>query len=401
MTMEDLFNTRQSLYYKKMSKYLKYVLNDHFVILLLFLGGATGLAYQNYLEAVQYDALVPRFLLLVIIGLTVFSGSIRTLVEPADAVFLLPKEKAFDRVMKKNLIYSLIFHSSYTLLIGGLAAPLLSAIGHMSSDGVVFWLMTLVCWKVIHGIHAYYSLKQHKSEISRNTRLIIGVVSLVGIMVSLFISILTGFIISVTTLGLFSLFVFQYNRSDSWSWEALIETEQRRIQKIYSIINLFIETPYSKHKVKRLKFLDFLYKLPVLDRNTEMYFLSRVFVRNYNFSGLYLRLLLIGSVVIYFSENWIIHTVISVLFLYLIGFQLIPLRQTFKKTVYFRLYPNTDTDKINTIKKLILLLLTGGSLVYSLAAVNSGILVLIRLLIFNGMFSLLFTYIYLPGRLKK
>lgn len=401
MTIGDLFKTRQSIYYKKMSKYLKYVLNDHFVILLLFLGGATGLAYQNYLEAVEYNALVPRLLLLIVIGLTVFSGSIRTLVEPADAVFLLPKEKAFDKVMKKNLIYSLIFHSFYTLLIGVLAAPLLSAIGHMESNGFVFWLLTLVCWKVIHGIHAYYSLKQHRSERGRTIRLIIGSVSIVGIMVSLFISVITGFLISVVTLGLFFLFVFQYSQSDSWNWETLIETEQRRIQKIYSIINLFIETPYSKHKVKRLKFMDFLYTLPVLDRNTEMYFLSRMFVRNYNFSGLYLRLLLIGSVVIYYSENWIINSLISILFLYLIGFQLIPLRQTFKKTVYFNLYPNTDIDKIETIQKLILLLLTGGSIIYSISSVNSGILAFMRLLLLNGIFSLFFTYIYMPRRLKK
>lgn len=401
MTIGELFKTRQSIYYRKMSKYLKYVMNDHFVILLLFLGGATGLAYQNYLETIQINAVFPRVLLLFIIILTVFSGNIRTLVEPADAVFLLPKEKPFSTVMKRNLSYSLIFHSFYTLIIGVLAAPLLTAIGHMENEGTAFWLLTLVIWKVVHGIHAYYALKQHKSKTSRNVRSVIGAASLIGIVVSLFLSILAGFSMAVVILVVFMLFVFKYSQSDSWNWEMLIETEQRRIQKIYSIINLFIETPYSKHKVKRLKFLDFLYALPILKQNTEIYFLSRMFVRNYNFSGLYLRLLLIGSIAIYFSENWIINSIISVLFLYLIGFQLIPLRQTFKKSVYFRLYPDTDADKIKTIQKLILLLLAGSTVVYSLSSISSGTPAMVRLLLINSIFTVFFIYFYLPGRLKQ
>ena len=400
MTIKDLFKTRQSIYYKKMSKYLKYVMNDHFVILLLFLGGATGLAYQNYLETIQLNAVLPRVLLLLIIGLTIFSGSLRTLVEPADAVFLLPKEEAFNLVMKRNLTYSLIFHSVYTLLIGVLAAPMLRAIGHMDSEGTVFWLLTLVIWKAVHGIHAYYALKQHRNETGSIIRSIILTVSLLAVAVSLFLSILTGFVFAAVTLVFFAFFVFRYTQNERWNWELLIETEQRRIQKIYGIINLFIETPQSKHKVKRMKILDFLYALPLLKENTEIYFLSRMFVRNYNFSGLYLRLLLIGSIAIYFSTNWITHSIISGLFLYLTGFQLIPLRQTFRKSIYFRLYPDTDTDKIKTIQKLILLLLSGSTAVYSLASISSGSQAVLRLLLINSVFTVFFTTVYLPGRLK-
>ena len=126
-----------------------------------------------------------------------------------------------------------------------------------------------------------------------------------------------------------------------------------------------------------------------------------MFVRNYNFSGLYLRLVLIGSIALYFSNSWVINSVISVLFLYLIGFQLIPLRQPFKKSIYFRLYPNTDTDKINSIQKLILILLVGGTLVYSLASINSGWIAAGTVMLMNSLFIWLFIYGYLPKRLNK
>lgn len=401
MTISDLFKTRQSIYYKKMSKYLKYVLNDHFVILLLVLGGASGLAYQNYLNTIQIGAVVPRVILTLVVLLVVFSGSIRTLVKPADAVFLLPKEKEFNAVMNKNLTFSLIFHSVYTVIIGFLTVPLLTAIEFMAPERQLYWVMTLVFLKNTHGLLAYYSLKQHRKEVDSRIRYIINSLSFTGILVGLFGSVLSGFIISAVTLGLFSIYVLILNRSENWNWEILIEMEQKRTQKIYSIINMFIETPYSKHKVKRLKFLDFFYELPLFHKSPEIYYLSRMFVRNYNFSGLYLRLILIGSIAIYFSENWMINAAISALFLYLIGFQLIPLRQTFNKSVYFNLYPNTDTDKINTIQQLIMILLAGSALVYSLASFNSGWITMGMLLFINSIFIWLFIYGYLPRRLRK
>ncbi|MER2063726.1 MAG: ABC transporter permease, partial [Alkalibacterium sp.] len=225
--------------------------------------------------------------------------------------------------------------------------------------------------------------------------------TLLGMIASLFLSVRIGFFLAAVIFLLFLPFVLKISQSDSWNWELLIESEQRRVQKIYSLINLFIETPYSKHKVKRLRILDVLYQIPALKQNTEIYYLSRMFVRNSNFSGLFLRLVLIGSIVIYFSENGLINSLISVLFLYLIGFQLIPLRETFKKTIYFRLYPDTDADKIKPTQKLIMLLLAVSTIVYGLASISSGSLTVARLVLLNSLFSMFFVYVYLPRRLRK
>lgn len=125
-----------------------------------------------------------------------------------------------------------------------------------------------------------------------------------------------------------------------------------------------------------------------------------MFVRNYNFSGLYLRLLVIGSIAIYFSESWIVNSIVSVLFLYLIGFQLIPLKQIIRDSIHFRLYP-APNNKIKPTQHLILLLLIVSSLLFALSAVSAGAVPVIRLLFFNSTFTAFFIYIYLPARLKK
>ncbi|MDZ7834273.1 MAG: ABC transporter permease [Alkalibacterium sp.] len=261
------------------------------------------------MESVQPGALIPRMILGLVVLLVIFSGSIRTLVEPADAVFLLPKEKSFSNIMKKNLLYSLIFHGFFTVLAGFLSAPLLTAVNHMGLEEQVFWIMSLLLWKITHGILTYHQLKQQRTEIIWTIRTLIRLMTVTGLAFSLFLSVMIGFFSALLATVVFSVYVLIYSQSENWNWESLIETEQKRTQKIYSIINMFIETPYSKHKVKRLKLLDFFYKLPVLNQNVEIYYLSRMFIRNYNFSGLYLRLLTIGSIAIYFSTNWMIESV--------------------------------------------------------------------------------------------
>ena len=40
MTLESVLAKRRAMYQKRLSKYVKYVMNDHFVIAMLFLIGA-------------------------------------------------------------------------------------------------------------------------------------------------------------------------------------------------------------------------------------------------------------------------------------------------------------------------------------------------------------------------
>src|SRR5699024_12396905 len=41
-----------------------------------------------------------------------------------------------------------------------------------------------------------------------------------------------------------------------FKWETMIEKEERRMQKIYQLIQMFIDVPHLKTKIRRLKGLD-------------------------------------------------------------------------------------------------------------------------------------------------
>ena len=90
--MEELFKKRKQDFQKLHRKYLPYVLNDHFVLVLVFL-----LGYVLY----QYSQLLRHFpenhwpIIICLIFLTFFLlqvGSVATYLEEADRQFLLAKE---------------------------------------------------------------------------------------------------------------------------------------------------------------------------------------------------------------------------------------------------------------------------------------------------------------------
>lgn len=398
MTIERLFKRRRQVYYKRLGKYLKYVLNDHFVLALLLLFGAVGFTYSEYVETVSQGAILPRAVLLVIVIGLVTLGRIRTLIERADSVFLLPLEEELGAVMKGNLIYSISFFSVFMTLLGFMSLPLLTATLAINRTEAVMWIITLVCWKASHLMSLYNEGKQQAYAMLRKAYIFI--VS-VGLIISLFFSIIGGFILSVGAALAMVWFSFYDNKTTRWDFEYLIESETKRVNGLYRLLNLFVETPYQSNKVRRFKWLDKLVSSPLTDTSPAIFYLTRVFVRNTSFSGLFLRLTVIGGIIIYFTDSLVVNLLISILFLYLIGFQLLPLNQIIQQSNTFRLYPLSNKQREHSIQLLLLYLLMIVGFVFTLLALTNGLLEAGVLLLGNGLFTLGFIYFYIPKRLKR
>ncbi|MCC5889382.1 MAG: ABC transporter permease [Alkalibacterium sp.] len=398
MTVSELFKKRTGYYYRQLGKYLKYVFNDHFVIALLILLGAVGFTYSNYLETVEPDALLPRLILFAFIIIVIKTGGIRTLIQPADGIYLLPLEKKIGPVMRKNLIYSLIFSIFSAFLMAFLTAPLVLVLNQSEEQASVIWIATVLIAKTADTLLSYYSFKLNKAEKENKVRLMTNSALFSIVFMTLFYSLLIGFLLSLALMFLLGMYILDSDKKTIWNWERLIDSEQKRVQAIYKIINLFVETPYGNNKVKRMKPLDAFINL--FDRRTDLhsYYISRVFFRQTSFSGLYIRLTVIGAVILALNSSTWLSVLISLLFMYLIGFQLLPLKQLLDKTVYFKLYPVKDTDKIKAIQKLISKVLLITAILFSLASYSGGMDSII-VLAANLLFVYGFVRFYIPKRL--
>jgi ABC-2 type transport system permease protein len=130
---------------------------------------------------------------------------------------------------------------------------------------------------------------------------------------------------------------------------------------------------------------------------------ARRFIRGTEFSGLYLRLLGLGSILLVFiTERWFALGV-GVLFIYLIGFQLLPLYHQFQYMTSAQLYPVAEQQKLSALQTLLRMALLVVALIFSVISslvvaswMDRGIIVLSFFVI-----AVLFVELYVPYRLKK
>ncbi len=125
-------------------------------------------------------------------------------------------------------------------------------------------------------------------------------------------------------------------------------------------------------------------------------------VRTSEYSGLYIRLTLIGAVLIYSNTSLIFSVIAGLLFMYLTGFQLIPLFKRFDYKIWVLLYPVPRKLKESSFQTVIMQALIIQAFVLSIPLIVrgewlGGVIVLAA----GCVFSLLFSRHYLVGRLKK
>lgn len=400
MDIKSVFRKRSQLYYRQLGKYLKYVFNDHFVVALLILIGALGVTYSDYVETVSAQAVLPRVILTVILFSLLTFGTIRTLIEPADGIYLLPLEKELEPVMKRHLASAVVIYGTAASVVATLALPLLFSLDVVSQSTSALWYLMLLSLKLADVNFQFRAFKLTQ-ELDTRSRQLKNIAILLILAVGLFLSLTMGTVLAAG-LFMFSLYLSLGKESQQvWNWEKMIDSEQKRVQSLYRLINLFVETPYGGHKVHRLKWMDGAVTLFDRGRSPQSYYINRVFFRQTTFSGLYLRLMLIGSVFMLFSPSTWLSLLVSLLFLYLIGFQLLPLKQVLDETIYFKLYPVKNTDKIRATQGLLTRLLLIAGLVFALSSVSGGLLQAGLLLAANSLFVWGFVKAYMKRRLRE
>ena len=149
--MKDLFLKRKQEFRKECLGYLRYVLNDHFVLFLLVLLGFLAYQYNQLLQHFPEN----HFPILILIGmisiLLLLWGGIATYLEVPDKLFLLVAEEEVREHIQKQSLISFIFWVSVQTLFLLLFAPLFLAMGlGLPIFGVYLLVLGIVKLSLIH-----------------------------------------------------------------------------------------------------------------------------------------------------------------------------------------------------------------------------------------------------------
>lgn len=407
MNLEQFRKKRVTRHQKKMSRYLTYVFNDHFVLVLLFAVGGVGYAYSEFLKQQSH---IPNYLLIgacITLSLSLVAGKLATLIEPADEVFLTPLETempAYLNKMKKRsaaVPFALLFLLVFALM------PLFVAGSSMKFKDVYFLVPTVWLFKAAEldtqQILLFSSADSNRKSRKQKWNLALFGLSLIAFSVSVFFFPWMGPVIGMVVWIGIKQVLNAKSGSNTLDWEKMIRGEQERQFTLYRLINLFTDVPVIKSSVKQKKWLDkSMNRLYKSKQNPFDELFPKVFTRNAAYRGLYFRLLFIGLLLQVLSPFRWLNYLFAVLFLYLIAFQLVPLYNHFEGNVFAHLYPVTQQKKIASLKKLLGLLLGSAGLVFTGGAIISvGWFSAILLLGMEVAFCVFFLQVALPGRIKK
>ena len=299
--MKDLFLKRKQAFRKECLGYLRYVLNDHFVLFLLVLLGFLAYQYSQLLQDFPENHWPILLFLGIVSALLLAWGGIATYTEVPDKLFLLVSEEEVKLYLKGQTVRSLVFWTIVQTLFLLLFAPLFLAMG--------YGLPVFLVYVILLGTGKYLLFRHKASKFFTETGL---------------------------------------------DWDYVIVQESKRKQVLLRFFALFTQVKGVSNSVKRRAYLDFILKTvqKVPGKIWQNLYL-RSYLRNGDLFALSLRLLLLSLLAVIFIEQSWIATAVVVLFNYLMLFQLLALYRAFDYQYLTQLFPLEKGEKEKGLQEVI------------------------------------------------
>ena len=299
--MKDLFLKRKQAFRKECVGYLRYVLNDHFVLFLLVLIGFLAYQYSQLLQHFPENHWPILLFLGIVSALLLAWGGIATYMEGPDKLFLLVSEEEVKLYLKGQTSRSLVFWTIVQTLFLLLFAPLFLAMG--------YGLPVFLVYVLLLGAGKYLLFRHKASKFFTETGL---------------------------------------------DWDYVIAQESKRKQVLLRFFALFTQVKGVSNSVKRRAYLDFILKTvqKVPGKIWQNLYL-RSYLRNGDLFALSLRLLLLSLLAVIFIEQSWIATAVVVLFNYLMLFQLLALYRAFDYQYLTHLFPLEKGEKEKGLQEVI------------------------------------------------
>ncbi|MCM3602284.1 ABC transporter permease [Robertmurraya korlensis] len=380
---------------KEIGRYSRYIFNGHIVIVLVFLLGTAAFYYQEWVKTLSSDFPVA-LLMAIILSLVVTISPIFTFVVDPDKVFLLALEERLESYFNRSILLSFFIGLYLLVLFLGVLMPIYAQVTGSGFHHFLPFLVVLAGLKLLN-LYIRWRVQYYVEESTQRLDTVIRFV-VNGVFLYLLFNQAAIWLIGVVAFLLLLLFFTYYiqTKKKGLKWERLIQLEERRMMSFYRLANLFTDVPKLKDEVKRRRWLDWITSsLPYQQNATFLHLFLQTFIRGGDYLGLWIRLTVIGGLVLYFVTFGYGQILFVVLFLYLTGFQLLPLWNHHQNKLWIQLYPVKEITKKISFQKLLFVVLSIQSLLLSIPIFLKGDLIISALALFAGVaFSYLFVYQY-------
>ncbi len=367
--LRDVWSSRFMHYIGEVQKYMRFIFTGHLAIVLVFLIGAGGYQYSEWLKSVQSD-FPAEVLIAVFVGvLLAFSRPTSLLREP-DQVYLLPLESKMSQYFKKALAWTFWSQLWIVAIVYIVSIPLLKAVTELTTFEIwsVFLLIIILKYLSVQGEFSYrYSEGGQMIWLDRLIRAVIfGVTVYMGLHIQLILAIV------VAAIGCVYMVIFRKKCiGEPIPYEHFVKLEQNRMMSFYRFANYFTDVPHLRGSIRRRGWLDWLYKfVPYKKDNTQKYLVFRTFVRTDDHFYLWLRLTVMSAILAAFVDipvvSWIVAGALSFA-------TTIQLKSTLLSSGEFRmdmLYPLPDEARKVAVNQIVRLAMMTQAIIVGLCGIT-------------------------------
>ena len=405
MNSAELFETRVRKYQKKSMKYMRYVLNDHFLIVLFFLFGFIMVQYSSWIQSIRVLELPLLGLLGALLASVPFFGGVATLLEPADGIFLSVVGQDFKAYLQKAIRRSWMLPILVMLAATGIIFPIVAqAFGTNLSMFVKLFLLQVFFKDLLFRCTKYaYRGVLHFTWMEKLGIYMIAVANFFG----MFLWISEGWSIVLLVIPvLLSIFVEQYYGKAAfvYQFDKMIEMELERQQRIYRLFALFVDVPMlHKPHAHRRTYLDGVLKMLVGNQPSgHRYLVSRTVIRTSQYMSLLLQLAVVSFVVALFSQPYYWNFIVNALLMMLLGFQLVGVIQSANtQNSHFASLVDSNTRLQDDLSVLMLTMVVSGIVIGISSAIGMRELIGLVGIVLYPIFGVFFTQFYLRFRFIK
>lgn len=401
MNSTALWKERFRYFLQEVRTYSKYVFNDHLKFIFVFIIGAGAYYYQQWLQT-----LTPSFpttlVMAVLLGFVLTAGSIQTLLKEADLVYLLPVEEKLKPYFTKAFLFTFMIQLYIIAIVAAALAPLYFQQMKQTGAGYIWIVLAFVivkAWNLFVAWEKSFLTDQNIQRADWFIRFILNALFVYFLVERTSVMFIAGIILLMV---LYLAILHQMVKGKPLNWEYLISEEGKKMMLLYRIANMFVDVPALKERVARRKWLDFILSM-IGEKRTYLYLYTRTFLRSGNYFGLYVRLLALGGVILYFIPFLYGRFIVSLIFLYLIGYQLLTLWKHHRMKIWLDLYPVGGEEKKKDFLTLLNAILIIGSVVFTIifALATKDFMMTGILLVVSIVFSIGFVYQYGAKRIER
>ena len=405
MNSATIFEARVRKYQKKSMKYIRYMLNDHFLIVLFFLFGFIMVQYSSWIQSIRVLELPLLGLLGALLASVPFFGGVATLLEPADGIFLSVVGQDFKAYLQKAIRRSWMLPILVMLASTGIIFPIVAqAFGTNLSMFVKLFLLQVLFKDLLFRCTKYaYRGVLHFTWMEKLGIYMIAVANFFG----MFLWISEGWSIVLLVIPvLLIIFVEQYYGKAAfvYQFDKMIEMELERQQRIYRLFALFVDVPMlHKPHAHRRTYLDGVLKMLVGNQPSgHRYLVSRTVIRTSQYMSLLLQLAVVSFVVALFSQPYYWNFIVNALLMMLLGFQLVGVIQSANtQNSHFASLVDSNTRLQDDLSVLMLTMVVSGIVIGISSAIGMRELIGLVGIVFYPIFGVFFTQFYLRFRFIK